>query len=218
MQAYSVVVTRSSEMKEKLFEPHFRQEMVREAPVLLTFCADFRRMRKWLEDSNAPANFDNFMSFMIGSIDAILASQNAALCAESEGLGICFLGTTLASCDRIAEILECPEFVVPVVGFVLGYPAEAPHARDRLPLAGLVHRERYRDPDALAVRRIYRERERAGFARYLRDPELRARTEAAGAKNLAQIYTRVKYTRESHVEYSREIRRCLERQGFFRFD
>jgi hypothetical protein len=155
---------------------------------------------------------------MIGSIDAILASQNAALCAEAEGLGICYLGTTLASCDEIARVLECPPFVVPVVGFTLGYPAEAPGVRDRLPLSGILHEERYRDSDTPGIRETYRERESAGWARYLRDPELRARVEDAGAKNLAQVYTRVKYTRESHIEYSRGVRRCLERQGFYRFD
>ena len=143
MQSFSIIVTTDPELKKQLLEPHFNQSMVTAAPALLTFCADFHRMRQWLEISEAPANFDNFMSFMIASIDATLASQNAALAAESEGLGVCYLGTTLASCDRIAKILKCPENVVPVVGFTMGYPAEIPALRDRLPVNAITHRETY---------------------------------------------------------------------------
>ncbi len=45
LQLYSVVVTRSAEMKEKLSPAHFNQPMVKEAPVVLTICADFNRTR-----------------------------------------------------------------------------------------------------------------------------------------------------------------------------
>ena len=45
--------------------------------------------------------FDNFMSFMVAAIDAILVSQNVALAAESKGLGLCYMGSTLANCDEI---------------------------------------------------------------------------------------------------------------------
>jgi len=91
------------------------------------------------------ACFDNFMSFMIAAIDAILVSQNVALAAESQGLGICYIGSTLANCDQIGRILKLPHNVVPVVGFSLGYPDEDPALRDRLPLDGLVHYETYED-------------------------------------------------------------------------
>ena len=87
MQPYSIIVTTDKNIKEELLPHHFNQEMVTEAPVLLTFCSDFHRMRLWLEANNAPENFDNFMSFLIGMIDATLASQNIALAAEAEGLG-----------------------------------------------------------------------------------------------------------------------------------
>nr|WNX93916.1 NfsA1 [uncultured bacterium] len=214
MQPYSVIVTTDPALKRELHPLHFHQDMVLEAPVLLTFCSDFHRMRQWLALREAPDNFDNLMSFLIGSIDATLAAQNAALAAEAEGLGICFLGTTLASCDGIARALHCPANVVPVVGFTLGYPAETPEVRDRLPLPGVVHRERYRDYAPAELAEIYRAKELAGWNRYLAVPELRARVEEAGARNLAQVYTRVKYTRESHLGYSAEVLAWLRRQAF----
>lgn len=220
MQSYSVIVTKDLELRKKLYEPHFQQSMVLEAPALLTFCADFHRMRLWLEQSKAPMNFDNFMSFMIGAIDAILASQNVALAAEAEGLGICYMGTTLASCDRIAEILELPENVVPVVGFSIGYPDESASnpRRDRLPLKGLVHQEKYQDYSRDDIQSIYHERESSGWSRYMQDPELKKRVKEFGAENLAQIYTKVKYTLESHKKYSNDVLKFLKKQNFYNND
>lgn len=214
MQAFSIIVTEDAGIRKRLMPAHFHQSMVLDAPVLLTFCADFHRMRRWLQLREAPENFDNLMSFMIATIDATLASQNAALAAEAEGLGICYMGTTLASCNEIGRILNCPMHVVPVVGFALGMPDENPAPRDRLPLTGLVHREMYQQSTDHEVLETYRERETKGWERYMAIPELRQMVEKSGVQNLAQIYTKLKYTRESHLAYSETVTSFLKAQGF----
>ena len=214
MQTYSIVVTSDRALREKLFEPHMEQSMVLDAPIFLTFCADFHRMRKWLELSEAPDNFDNFMSFMISAIDAVLVSQNVALAAEAKGLGICYLGSTLANCDAIGHILRLPPNVVPVVGFSLGYPDEDPEPRDRLPLDGLVHRNVYQDYSDERIHEVFRQRELKGWERYMSYPRLRKMVEESGVNNLAQLYTTVKYTRESHQGYSRTVLDYLQEQDF----
>ncbi len=214
MQSYSIIVTRDRALREQLYEPHMAQDMVLDAPVLLTFCADFRRMRHWLRLSDAPDNFDNLMSFLIGAIDATLASQNVTLAAEALGLGICYMGSTLANCDQIGRLLALPPGVVPVVGFSLGWPAEDPAPRDRLPLEGLVHYETYHDYSDADIAAIYAERERKGWQRYMSFPTLRALIEESGVTNLAQVYTTVKYTRESHLAFSATVRDYLRQQGF----
>lgn len=214
MQTYSIIVTRDQALRAQLYEPHMEQSMVLDAPVLLTFCADFHRMRQWLRLRDAPDNFDNFMSFMIAAIDAILVSQNVALAAESRGLGICYMGSTLANCDQIGAILKLPPNVVPVVGFSLGYPDENPALRDRLPLSGLVHDETYQDYADEQIKQIYHDREVAGWARYMSYPPLRQMIEESGVENLAQVYTAVKYTRESHQEFSQTVLNYLKAQEF----
>jgi nitroreductase len=216
MQSYSIIVTRDRALREQLHQPLMQQRMVLEAPVLLTFCADFHRMRRWLELSDAPDNFDNFMSFMIAAIDAVLVSQNVALAAEARGLGICYMGSILANCDQVGAILQCPENVVPVVGFSLGYPDEEPSTRDRLPLDGLIHDDIYRDYSDDRIREIYKDRESAGWKRYMSYPRLRKLIEDAGVINLAQIYTTVKYSRASHLLYSENVLGYLKKQGFDR--
>ena len=75
MQLYSVIVTRDAEMKEKLSPAHFNQPMVKGAPVVLTFCADFRRFSRWCEQRNAVPGYDNLMSFMNASMDTLLVAQ-----------------------------------------------------------------------------------------------------------------------------------------------
>jgi nitroreductase len=215
MQAFSIIVTTDTVLKNKLHSLHFQQDMVLQAPVLLTFCSDFHRMRRWLRLNQAPDNFDNFMSFMIGAIDAVLVSQNVALAAEENDLGICYLGTTLANCLEISKLLQLPKNVVPVTGMVLGYPAENPPLRDRLPLEGLVHQDHYRHCSDEELKDIYREREQKGWARYQSDPEIAEAINRKNLKNLAQIYTAHKYTQASHVDYSQTLLNCLVRQDFW---
>jgi len=215
MQSYSIIVTRDQELKERLLRPHLQQSMVTEAPVLLTFCADFNRMRRWLRLRGAPDNFDNFFSFLIGAIDAILVSQNVALAAEAYDLGICYLGSTLSNCREIGDILRVPEQVLPVVGFTLGYPGENPELRYRLPLQGLFHEDTYQDYTDEEIRDLYQEKEVRGWNRYLKSDRLRRLVDEAGVENLAELYTTVKYTRENYQRISRDILAGLRETGFF---
>ena len=57
MQTYSIIVTHDQALREALYVPHMEQEMVVDAPLLVTFCADFRRMRHWLRLNEAPGQF-----------------------------------------------------------------------------------------------------------------------------------------------------------------
>ena len=171
-------------------------------------------MRRWLHLSDAPENFDNFISFMIAAIDAVLVSQNVALAAEARGLGICYLGSTLVNSAEVGRILKLPKQVMPVVGFTLGYPAEDPPLRDRLPLDGLLHRETYQDYSDERIRPVYKNRETAGWDRYMANKWLREMVAEHGVENLAQIYTVLKYTKDSHQESSQQVLAYLAEQGF----
>ena len=126
MQLYSVVVTRSSEMKEALSPAHFNQPMVKKAPVVLTICADANRFVKWANQRKAEAGFDNLQTFMAAAIDAMLFAQNFCTAAEEKGLGICYLGTTTYNADKIIDALNLPRVVVPVKTITLGFPDGLP--------------------------------------------------------------------------------------------
>ena len=83
MQVYSIIITRDEQKKKDLAPLHFNQKMITEAPVVLTFCADFNRFNKWCLQRNAEPGYDNFLSFMTATIDALLVAQNGFKMAGS---------------------------------------------------------------------------------------------------------------------------------------
>ncbi len=113
MQLYSIIVSTDEAIKEQLSPCHFNQPMVKEAPVVLTFCADFNRFNHWCSLRKAEPGYDNFLSFMTASIDALLVAQNVCVAAEDAGLGICYLGTTIYMAEKIIGVLDLPKGVVP---------------------------------------------------------------------------------------------------------
>lgn len=206
MQVYSMVVTRDPAIREQLWEAHFKQDMVLQAPVHITFCTDFNRFNKWCRLRKADPGYDNFLSFFTAAIDALLASQNVALEAEANGLGICYLGTATYMADRIIEILGLPPGVVPVAALVLGYPDEEPGLTDRLPMEAVVHNEKYQDYSADDIDRIYAERE---ASRLTLDLLAENRKET-----LAQVFTDNRYTRKDNIHFSKQFLEVIRRQGF----
>ncbi len=206
MQVYSMIVTTGSDLKEKLWEAHFKQDMVREAPVHITFCADFNRFNQWCMQRRAAPGYDNYLSFFTGAIDALLASQNVALEAEANGLGICYLGTATYNADKIIEILELPEAVVPVAALVLGYPDQDPGLTPRLPLEAVVHREKYTTFDEKKIDELYHELEVSEDTRDLLNVNQK--------ETLAQIFTDNRYSKRDNVFFSRKYLDAIEKQGF----
>lgn len=208
MQVYSIIVTRDEEMKRLLAPAHFNQPMVTEAPVVLTFCADFNRFSKWCRQRDAEPGYDNFLSFMTAAIDALLVAQTVCNAAEEEGLGICYLGTTTYNADRIIDILALPGGVVPVTTVTIGWPADVPEQVDRLPLEAVVHRERYMEYTPEMIDNIYREKES-------RDDNLGFIAEN-NKKTLAQVFTEVRYKKADNEFFSGKLLEVLRKQGFMK--
>ena len=206
MQLYSVVITRDEKQKERLSPTHFNQPTFKNAPVSLTFCADFNRFNKWCEQRNATPGYDNFLSFLTAAIDALLVAQTFCIAAESKGLGICYLGTATYNAKKIAEILELPKFVVPVTTIALGYPDENPAQTDRLPVEALIHSETYKDYSKEAIERIYAYKESlAENKKYIAENN---------KETLAQVFTDVRYKKADNEFFSGTFLNFLEEQGF----
>ncbi len=206
MQVYSMIVSTQPEIKHKLWESHFKQDMVNQAPVIITFCADFNRFVKWCRQRNADPGYDNFLSFFTAAIDALLVAQNIALAAESFNLGICYLGTTTYMAESIIDILDLPKYVVPVTTLALGYPDETPGLTDRLPLEAVVHYEKYADYSEKMIDEIYREKE-------LLEETIQLLKEN-NKETLAQVFTDNRYTKKDNVAFSKALLNVIAKQGF----
>lgn len=206
LQLYSVMVTRSEEMKRRLAPAHFNQPMVMGAPVVLTFCADFRRTSLWAENRKAKPGYDNFLSFMNAATDALLYCQTFTNLAEEAGLGTCFLGTTVYMPQEIIKVLQLPRLVMPVATLTVGWPDENPSQSDRLPLEGVVHEETYHDYTPADIDKYYSLKEQL--------PENKRFVEINHKETLAQIFTDIRYTKKDNEAMSKTLLDALRQQGF----
>jgi nitroreductase len=216
MQTWSVIVTRDETNKRKLYELHVEQEMVLEAPLVLTFCADVFRMREWIRVNNSKQSFDDLLGFLTGTVDAVIAAQTISLAAESVDLGICYMGTTWWAADKIIELLALPKGVFPVTSVVVGYPAENPGLRDRLPLELLVHQEKYTRLSDEEILTGHAERQQKAWARYNAIDSVRQKLGEAGITKVTDYYTsEFKYSKELHQRVSNMLIETLQEQGLW---
>ena len=206
LQLYSVIVTRSPEMKQKLAPVHFNQPMVIGAPVVLTICADFNRTSTWARCRNAEPGYDNFLSFINAATDALLFTQTLCNLMDEEGLGYCYLGTTVYQPQQVIDLLHLPQLTFPVATLTVGWPAEEPPLTDRLSTEAFVHEERYNDYLGTDIDRLYEEKEQL--------PENQKFVRINNKETLAQVFTDIRYTRKDNEAMSRTLLDALCRQGF----
>ena len=206
LQLYSVIVTRDQDMKKKLAPAHFNQPMVTEAPVVLTICADFNRTSVWARNRKAEPGYDNFLSFINAATDALLFTQTLCNLMDEEGLGYCYLGTTVYMPQMIIDTLQLPQLVMPVATLTVGWPAEEPPLSDRLATASFIHSETYRDYTPKDIDTYYKDKEQL--------PENRHFCEINQKETLAQIFTDIRYTRKDNEAMSAGLLEALKKQGF----
>ena len=206
LQLYSVVVTRSAEQKAALAPAHFNQPMVTQAPVVLTICADYRRTTQWALCRKADPGYDNFLSYQNAATDALLFTQTLCCLMDEEGLGYCFLGTTVYQPQQIIDVLQLPALVMPVATLTVGWPAEEPSITDRLPVESFVHQETYHDYTPDDIDRYYIAKEQL--------PENRHFCEINHKETLAQVFTDIRYTKADNEALSTTLLETLRKQKF----
>lgn len=206
LQLYSVVVTRSEEMKQKLAPSHFNQPMVKGADVVLTFCADYNRTTQWALNRKAHPSYGNFLSFVNAATDALLYCQRFCDLAEEAGLGLCFLGTTIYQPQPIIDALKLPKLVMPIATITLGWPDETPTPSERLPLSAIRHDETYQPVTAATIDRDYAEKEALPINQHF--------VAENNVETLAQVFADIRYKASDCEAMSVTLLDALKQQGF----
>lgn len=206
LQLYSVVVTRSEEMKQKLAPAHFNQPMVKGADVVLTFCADYNRTTQWALNRKAHPGYGNFLSFVNAATDALLYCQRFCDLAEEAGLGLCFLGTTIYQPQPIIDALKLPKLVMPIATITLGWPNETPTPSERLPLSAIRHDETYQPVTAATIDRDYAEKEALPINQHF--------VAENNVETLAQVFADIRYKASDCEAMSVTLLDALKQQGF----
>ena len=147
LQMYSVVVTTEEEKKSRLKELCNDQDHIAEAPIFMTWCADFSRLNRVCQHRGYELEAGYVENFLVAAVDCGIAMQNAGLAAESLGLGFCYIGAIRNNPREIIELFDLPKFVFPVSGMTLGWPKKPPRIRPRLPVEAVLHWESYDEND-----------------------------------------------------------------------
>lgn len=143
VQAYSVIGVADPEMKKELAVLTGNQPYVEECPLFLVWCADMFRLKEAAGMQNTEMVSGIMENFIVATVDTALAAQNAAIAAESMGLGIVYIGGIRNNPRDVAKLLQLPELVYPVFGMCVGYPDHTSGKRPRLATTAVYHQNTY---------------------------------------------------------------------------
>ncbi|KAI0148609.1 Nitroreductase [Xylariaceae sp. FL1272] len=144
LQTWSVVAIEDPDRKDKAATLCGDQDFIRQAPLYLIFCADLSRLTKVSAQYGLRGEGLEFTEmFLMASLDAGLAGQNAAVAAEALGLGICYVGGARNNSRELGDLLKLPPRVIAVFGMAVGKPDPSKPAvtKPRLPQSEILHRE-----------------------------------------------------------------------------
>jgi nitroreductase len=170
LQGATLIRVTKPESRQKIAELAGNQKYVETAAEFFVFCADLHRPGNYCREYGKPFEGDFTEHFIIATVDVALMAQNLVTAAESEGLGICYIGGIRNNPAPVAELLDLPYGVYPVFGLCLGYPDQDPEVKPRLPLSVIVKQDSYKevgDKEAIKkydeeIREYYRTRTGGG--------------------------------------------------------
>lgn len=211
MMLYSIIDVTSQELKDKLVKSCDNQPMIGKAPMVLIFCADFRKWMDFykysdIENYNKKNNLELYKpqegELLIAINDALIAAQTSVIGALSLGVGSCYVGDILENFEFHKELFSLPKYVFPVTLVCYGYPTEQQIKRDitsRFPLETIVHENFYRTLDT----KDFQNMETLSLKRFQGEF-------LEGCENLGQHFYKRKTTAQYMKERNRSVKAALK--------
>jgi FMN reductase (NADPH) len=208
LQTYSVVAVTDASKREQLTHLCGDQKHITQAPLFLAWCADLARLDRVCEMRGHTQVTEYTENFLIAAFDAMLAAQNAALAAESLGLGVCYIGSIRNHPREVIQLLGLPRLVFPVTGMTVGFPERTPRLRPRLPMSAILHHERYNSDQDAALHQYDREMQATGIYENRQVP-------VPGKPGEMENYGWLEHTARRVSQAVRvQLREVIEEQGF----
>lgn len=204
MQAYSFILISDNRIREKVYSAIGKQKCMEEAPVWIIVCADMARQLRLFEVLGIKTELGPLGKFIPSVVDAALVAENMIIAAEALGLGSVFIGSVWTAMKTIADSLELPKNVVPIVLVCLGYPDESPPLRPRWPLEAVLHENKYKMPSKTVMQDYY-EKANKQLAEMKYFPK--------GVHTWAEHWQR-KFPPEDMKEWEENLKRDLKALGF----
>lgn len=130
-QFYTILDITDPALKEKLVDTCDHQSFIAKAPMVLIFCTDCRKWFEAFKAANLAPRTPGAGDFLLAVTDTAIAAQNAVTAAWSLGIGSCYIGDILENCEAQKALLNLPQYVVPTVMAVFGYPTESQKVRQK---------------------------------------------------------------------------------------
>ena len=135
MTLWTIIRVTDPQKKRQLAVSCDNQPFIATAPLVLVFCADYRR---WFElfrtlDLGEPLRTPGEGDLMLAMTDTIIAAHASVVAADALGYGSCYIGDIIENCEVQREILELPEYVKPVCMAVYGRPTQSQIDRKKPP-------------------------------------------------------------------------------------
>lgn len=151
IQAYTVIHVTNPDNRKAIAELAGGQTYVAECSDFLVFCADLKRPTEAAGRAGAEVIEGMTEQLLVATVDTALMAQNVAVAAESEGLGLCYIGGIRNNPAEVSRLLKLPDHVYPVFGMCLGYPDQNPEVKPRLPVEAILKEDYYSDSDDEAL-------------------------------------------------------------------
>lgn len=146
MALYTILDITDPAIKASLAKSCDDQPFIATAPMVLIFCADYRRWYDVFCDHVQEVRKPETGDLFLAQADALIAAQNAVVAAHSLGLGSCYIGDITENFEYHQELLKLPKYVVPAAMLCIGYPTQQQLERskpNRFSLSDMVHENGY---------------------------------------------------------------------------
>ncbi|MFV0558668.1 MAG: nitroreductase family protein [Enterococcus sp.] len=145
-QMYSIIVVDDLKIREQFVALNPGNPQMLACSRFLVFVADLQRTKKAAEYHQSPYPVDTGLNaLLIATTDASLALQNAVIAAESFGLGTVIVGSIRNQIDEVAQLLNLPDYTIPIAGLCIGQPNVVMDIKPRLPENAVIHYNAYHD-------------------------------------------------------------------------
>lgn len=147
-QMYSIIVVKDREIREKMVALNPGNPHMLHSSVFLVFVADLKRTKKVAEHYGVDYPVSEGLDPLITAVtDAALALENAVIATEALGLGAVVVGSIRKDIAEVSELLNLPEYVLPIAGLSIGKPNVEMRSKPRLPEEAVIHYDTYQDYD-----------------------------------------------------------------------
>eukprot|EP01053_Blabericola_migrator_P009247 Blabericola_migrator_1__9246@NODE_496_length_8026_cov_206_953889_g380_i0_p4_GENE_NODE_496_length_8026_cov_206_953889_g380_i0NODE_496_length_8026_cov_206_953889_g380_i0_p4_ORF_typecomplete_len250_score52_47Nitroreductase/PF00881_24/5_9e28TM1586_NiRdase/PF14512_6/1_3e15_NODE_496_length_8026_cov_206_953889_g380_i050355784 len=144
-QLVSVIIIEDPALRKKVNELSYNQSYIETASAFFVLCGDLHKGQVAVSRvSDAPVVTHQTPEGLITlCVDAGSVMRSMIAAAHALGLGTCPIGMVRSQPDKMSQLLELPQKVIPIVGLCVGHMEKVPPVKPRLDMSTFAHVNKY---------------------------------------------------------------------------